>query len=110
MTEEEIIKGIITKVDYGYGMKYNDAENLYLKLEIQQFDGYKCVQLFSSEKIGKLLIQFKSDYSRELALSQLMHRKVYLLGDKTNGVPNAIAPLPPSEYPQYSWIENDNWN
>ena len=111
MTEEKIIEGVILDVDYGFGMKYNDAENLYLKLEIQQFDGIQSIQLFGQDKIGKLLLQFKGDYRGELSVKYLKHQKVFLLkSESTNGVPNAIAKLPPNEYPQYSWIENDDWN
>ena len=107
---ENIIEGIIIDVDFGYGMKYKDADNLYLKLHIQQFDGFDCIQLFHIDKVGKLLIQFKSDYSRELSLKQLVNRRCYLLDKTVNGVPEAIAVLPPLEYPQYSWIYNDNWD
>jgi len=111
MTGQDIIEGIITKADFGYGMKYKDEENLYLKLDIQQFDGYECVQLLSEEKIGKLLLQFRGDYHGECSISTLVHRRVYLLNaEQTNGVPDAIAKLPPSEYVQYDWIYNDNWN
>ena len=107
---EEVIEGIIIKTDFGYGMKYKDEENLYLKLHIQQYDGYECVQLFGMDKVGKLLLQFKGDYRGELSLNTLMHRNVYLTKETTHLVPNAIAKLPPQKYPQYSWIENDNWN
>lgn len=111
MTEEEkVIEGIIIRVDYGYGMKYNDPQRLYLKLEIQQFNGAETVQLFREDKIGKLLIQFKRDYTQELSISHLKHRRCFLLDDLTNGVPNAIAVMPPSRYPQYSWVNNDNWD
>jgi hypothetical protein len=109
--EEEIIEGVILKADFGYGMKYKDEENLYLKLEVQQFDGYECVQLFGEEKIGKLLQQFKGDYRGEVSVNTLIHRRVYLLGsDMTNSIPNAISKLPPSRYQQYDWVYNDNWN
>lgn len=109
--EEKIIKGIIVDVNYGYGMKYRDEENLYLKLEVQQFDGHLCVQLFGKDKIGKLLQQFKGNYRGESSLKNLMHEQIYLLeSDKTNTIPNAIAKLPPNEYTQYDWIYNDNWN
>lgn len=109
--KETTVEGIIIEVDYGYGMKYKDEENLYLKLEIQQFDGYSCVQLFSQEKVGKLLQQFKGDYRGEVSLNMLKHKQVYLLSsDKTNTIPNAIAKLPPNQYSQYDWIYNDNWN
>lgn len=109
--EEEIVEGIIVDVNYGYGMKYKDEENLYLKLEIQQFDGYLCVQLFGQEKVGKLLQQFKGDYRGESSLNNLMHRQVYLLAsEKVNTIPSAIAKLPPNQYSQYDWIYNDNWN
>ena len=107
---EKVMEGVILEVDYGFGMKYTDMENMYLKLEIQQFDGHQGVQLFSQEKVGKLLLQFKGDYRGELSLSHLKHRRVFLSDESTNGVPNAIAKMPPSDYPQYSWIENDNWN
>lgn len=104
------MEGVILEVDYGFGMKYTDMENMYLKLEIQQFDGHQGVQLFNQEKVGKLLLQFKGDYRGELSLNHLKHRRVFLSNESTNGVPNAIAKMPPSDYPQYSWIENDNWN
>lgn len=107
---EKVMEGVILEVDYGFGMKYTDMENMYLKLEIQQFDGHQGVQLFSQEKVGKLLLQFKGDYRGELSLTHLKHRRVFLSDESTNGVPNAIAKMPPSDYPQYSWIENDNWN
>lgn len=107
---EKIIEGVILEADYGFGMKYTDMENMYLKLEIQQFDGHQGVQLFNQEKVGKLLLQFKGDYRGELSLNHLKHRRVFLSNESTNGVPNAIAKMPPSDYPQYSWIENDNWN
>lgn len=107
---EKVMEGVILEVDYGFGMKYTDMENMYLKLEIQQFDGNQGVQLFKQEKVGKLLLQFKGDYRGELSLNHLKHRKVFLSDKSTNGVPDAIAKMPPSDYPQYSWIENDNWN
>ena len=55
MTEdsrEANIEGIILDIDYGFGMKYTDTENMYLKLEIQQFNGRSCVQLFKQDDIG----------------------------------------------------------
>ena len=107
---EKVMEGVILEVDYGFGMKYTDMENMYLKLEIQQFDGHQGVQLFNQEKVGKLLLQFKGDFRGELSLKHLKHRRVFLSDGSTNGVPNAIAKMPPSDYPQYSWIENDNWN
>ena len=110
MPTEKTIKGIITQVDYGYGMKYKDEENLYLKLEIQQFDDYTCIQLFGQEKIGKLLQQFKGDYRGETSIQTLVHQPIYLLAETTNSIPNAIAKLPPQKYSQYQWIYNDNWN
>lgn len=111
MTEEEIIQGVIIGVEYGYGMKFMDPEHLYLKLEIQQFDGMPCVQLFRDDQVGKLLLQFKGDYRGDLSINHLLHRTIFLSGDDcTNGVPNCIARMPPSKYPQYSWIENNNWD
>lgn len=112
MTEDDnLIEGIIIKTDFGYGMKYKDEENLYLKLNIQQFDGYECVQLFNMEQVGKLLLQFKGDYRGELSLETLKHQKVFLLNnEQTHGIPDAIAKLPPEKYTQYSWIYNNNWD
>lgn len=112
MTEDSrkaSIEGIILDVDYGFGMKYADTENMYLKLEIQQFNGRSCVQLFKQDDIGKLLLQFKGDYRGEISLKHLKHCQIFLSNDITNGVPNAIAKMPPEKYPQYSWIENSNW-
>ena len=108
--KEEVIEGVILDVDYGFGMKYTDMENMYLKLEIQTFEGNQSVQLFGKEKVGKLLLQFKGDYRGELSLKHLKHRRIFLSKKTTNGVSNSIAKMPPQEYPQYSWIENDNWN
>lgn len=108
--EEKTIEGIIIDVDYGFGMKYADPNNMYLKIEIQMFDGFLCTQLFGIDKIGKLLLQFKGDYRDDTSIKNLVHQKLYLLDDRVNSVPSAIAKLPPSQYPQYSWIENDNWN
>lgn len=108
---DEYVEGIILDVDYGFGMKFKDSEGLYLKLQIQQFDGYDCVQLLREDSIAKLLLQYKGDYRGEISCNTLKHRRVYLLtSDMTNGVPNAIAKLPPSEYPQYQWIRNANWS
>lgn len=109
--KEEIIQGVILGIEYGYGMKFMDPEHLYLKLEIQQFDGEISLQLFKAEQVGKLLLQFKGDYRGDLSINHLKHRNIFLLkSDSTNGVPNAIARLPPNKYPQYSWIYNDNWD
>lgn len=109
--EEKVIEGIILDVDYGFGMKFKDVEGLYLKLIIQQFDGFDCVQLFGNDDIAKLLLQYKGDYRGEISCNTLKHRRIYLLAsDMTNGIPNAVAKLPPSKYPQYSWIYNQNWD
>lgn len=107
---EDYLEGIILEADYGFGMKYTDTENMYLKLEIQEFNGNIGIQLFSQDKIGKLLLQFNNEYRGEVSLSHLQHKRVFLSKETTNGVPNAIAKMPPELYPQYSWIENDNWN
>ena len=109
--EEKVIEGIILDVDYGFGMKFKDVEGLYLKLIIQQFDGFDCVQIFGNDDIAKLLLQYKGDYRGEISCNTLKHRRIYLLAsDMTNGIPNAVAKLPPSKYPQYSWIYNQNWD
>lgn len=109
--EEEIIEGIIIDADYGFGMKYKDTQNLYLKIEIQHYDGWCSTQLFRGDKIAQLLMQFKGDYNMSSGVKSLMHQTIYALStEKINGVPKAIAKLPPSKYPQYQWIENDNWD
>ena len=102
MTEdsrEANIEGIILDIDYGFGMKYADTENMYLKLEIQQFNGRHCVQLFKQDDIGKLLLQFKGDYRGEISLKNLKHCQIFSSSDITNGVPNEIAKMPPEKYP-----------
>lgn len=110
-TNEEIIEGIILEADYGFGIKFKDIEHLYLKLRIQMFNGYECIQLFNKEKVGKILLQFKGDYRGEMSIQSLKFQKLYLLlSESVNGTPSAIAKLPPSEYLQYDWIYNDNWN
>ena len=109
--QSQIIQGIILKADFGFGMKYRDKENLYLKLEIQDFEGYECVQLFGMGKVEKLLLQFKSDYRSESSIQNLVHQRLVLLqDDDIHAMPSAIAKLSPLEYPQYDWIENDNWS
>ena len=80
------------------------------KLEIQQFDGNQGVQLFNQEQMSKLLLQFKGDYRGELSLKHLKHRRIFLSEATTNGVPDAIAKMPPQQYPQYSWVKNNNWD
>ena len=110
-TKENIIEGIIINADFGFGMKYKDINNLYLKIEIQQYDGWVSTQLFRDEKVAKLLMQFKGNYRSDSGVKSLLHQTVYsLASDKINGVPSAIAVLPPSRYPQYEWIYNDNWD
>lgn len=109
--EEEIIEGIIIDADYGFGMKYKDTKNLYLKLEIQQYDGWVSTQLFREDKIAKLLQQFKGDYRTDSGVKSLVHQAIYSLAEeKINGVPQAVCVLPPKRYPQYEWIYNDNWD
>ena len=55
--KEEIIQGVILGIEYGYGMKFMDPEHLYLKLEIQQFDGEISVQLFKERAVNQHLIR-----------------------------------------------------
>ena len=74
MTEEEtdqIIEGIIIEADFGFNIKYTDLEHLYLKLIIQQFDGFLSTQLFKVDKVGKLLQQFRGDFHGELSVKTL---------------------------------------
>lgn len=109
--KDRVVEGIIVSIDFGYGMKYKDENTLYLKMEIQQFDGYLCVQLFRQDKIPVILKQFKKDYTNSISLKSLLHHKVYLLAsESTQAVPDAIAKMPPHEFKEYKWIYNDNWN
>lgn len=109
--KEKITEGIILDVDYGYGLKFKDTEGLYLKLHIQQFDGVDCIQLLKEDNIAKLLLQYKGNYQGEISCNTLKHRRIFLLSSqKTNGIPDAIAKLPPNQYPQYDWIYNSNWD
>lgn len=109
--EAKIIEGIIIEADFGFNIKYKDLERLYLKLIIQQFDGFLSTQLFRVDKVGKLLQQFKGDFHGELSVKTLLHQRIYLLeSERTNSVCDAIAKLPPTKYPQYQWIYNDNWD
>ncbi len=110
-SQSQVIEGVIIQADFGFGMKYRDEENLYLKLEILDFEGHECVQLFGMDKVGKLLLQFKGDYCSESSISNLTHQRLYLLqDDSVHAMPSAIAKLPPADYPQYDWVKNDNWS
>lgn len=97
-------EGIILNVDYGFGMKFNDKNNLYLKLEIQGFDGYSCIQLFREEKIGELLSQYKSENFDISSVQSLVHRRIYLSNKKEYGTPSAVS------QDSLNWISNDNWD
>ena len=101
----KIIEGIIIEMDMGYRMKYKDEDNIYIKMVIQQFDGYECTQLFKLNKLETLLKEFSSHHE-EISIKHLVHQKVILSDDSTNGVPDKIA-KPVSGKP--NWIENDNW-
>ena len=108
---DQIIEGIIIEADFGFNIKYTDLEHLYLKLIVQQFDGFLSTQLFKVDKVGKLLQQFRGDFHGELSVKTLIHQRVFLLeSEKTNSICDAIAKLPPEKYPHYSWVYNDNWN
>ena len=67
--KERIIEGIILTVDLGFGMKYKDETNMFLKMSIQQFDGYECVQLFHEDKIKPIL---KALANEEVDLFEVM--------------------------------------
>ena len=109
-----IIEGIIMEADYGYGLKYKDQDTLYLKLRVQQFDGWECIQLFKGEKISQILDQFKGDYYNYISINQLVGRKLVLLQNEVaTQVPDAISCKrinDPRGKTDYDWIENDNWN
>ena len=107
---EDYSEGIILDIDYGFGMKYMDKDNMYLKLEIQEFNGNIGIQLFNQKKIGKLLLQFNDEYRGEMSIKHLKHKRIFLSKETTNGVPNAVAKMPPELYPQYDWIPNSNWD
>ena len=40
---DRVVYGVILDADIGYGLKYKDENNLYLKLDIQQFDNFECM-------------------------------------------------------------------
>ena len=112
--KQVIIEGIIMDADYGFGLKYKDQDTLYLKLKIQQFDGWECIQLFRGEKISQLLKQFKGDYYNYISVKQLVGRKLVLLQNEfSSQIPDAISckrvddSLDPKKY---EWIVNDNWD
>lgn len=111
MYEQHIIEGIIIGVDYGYGLKYKDLNHIFLKLEIQQFDGVPCTQLFVAEKVPAILKQFKSEYGPQSSLKDLLHHRLYLLKENGNSVTaDAIAMLPPEGDTNFEWIYNNNWD
>ena len=108
---QQIIEGIVLDVDYGYGLKYKDLDHVFLKLEIQQFDGTPSTQLFSCEKVPQILQQFKNEYSPQSSLTSLYHRRLYLLKENSNTITaDAISVLPPQGDIKFEWIYNDNWN
>lgn len=104
------MQGVILTADFGFGMKYKDSNGLYLKLEIQQYDGFVCTQLFRVERIPTLLKEFQPDYTEEITINNLVHQTVYLSSKTTQSVPDAIAKLPPSEFKDYQWFKNNNWD
>lgn len=111
MNQQQIIEGIVTDVDFGYGLKYKDMDNLFLKLEIQQFDGTPCTQLFKKDKVTTILKQFQSRYNQQSSLQGLHHHRLYLLKENNNSISaDAIAMLPPQGDTKFEWIYNDNWN
>lgn len=108
---QQIIEGIVLDVDYGYGLKYKDLNHMFLKLEIQQFDGTPCTQLFKCDKVPQILQQFKNQYGPQSSLSNLHHHRLYLLKENGNSVTaDAIAMLPPQGDTKFEWIYNNNWD
>ena len=111
MNQQQIVEGIITDVDLGYGLKYKDLDHMFLKLEIQQFDGTPSTQLFNCDKISKILKQFKGQYGPQSSLQNLYHHRLYLLKENGNSVTaDAIAMLPPQGDTKFEWIYNNNWD
>ena len=109
-TMEDVSEGIILNADFGYGMKFNDSENLYLKLEIQDFNGYSTIQLFNMENIPQVLKQFQSDVYPAVSIQSLIHRKVFLLNlNKIKGTPSAITAKNPDNE-DVVWICNNDWD
>lgn len=104
--EDKVVKGIILYADFGYGLKFKDSEELFLKLEIQGFDGYFTTQLFNMENTLILLKMFKSDYSPVNSIHSLKHRKVCLLKKSNSSNPVAISV---SKHP-YEWVYNNNYD
>lgn len=109
VSNEDVIGGIIIGVDFGYGMKFNDSDELYCKLEIQEFTGFTCIQLFNMDSIKELFSQFESEVYQTVSLQTLLHRKVYLLNQRLNSTPVAITGINPNEDGS-EWIYNNNWD
>lgn len=109
--KNQYIEGVILDVDVGFGMKYKDPNNIYLKLVIQQYDGYECTQLFRINRLNDLLNMYSISYSDESTIKQLIHQKVFLLtSEQTDGVPDAISKVPPTDKKFTEWFRNDNWS
>ena len=84
---------------------------MFLKLEIQQFDGTAVTQLFAADKVPQILKQFKNEYGTQSALSNLHHHRLYLLKENGSSVmADAIAMLPPEGNVNFEWIYNNNWD
>lgn len=109
LKKDNVTQGVILSADVGYGMKYGDEKNMYLKLTIQMFDGYECVQLFNFDRISEVLDAFPNSYD-SVSINKLVHRTCYLLTNNDDkGVPDAITYLPPDDN-GHDWVFNNNWD
>lgn len=108
---ERVIYGIIMDADIGYGLKYKDENNLYLKLHIQQFDNFECTQLFKIDRLDEILNEFCKNYTNTSTVNELVHQRVCLnTSDNHDGVPNAIAKKNPNQNKDSHWVYNNNWD
>ena len=107
---DRVVYGVILDVDIGYGLKYKDEHNLYLKLDIQQFDNFECTQLFRIDRLDEILNEFCKNYTNTSTVRELVHQRVCLnASDNYDGVPNAIAKNNPKHNKNSHWVYNNNW-
>jgi len=92
--------GVVVGVDFGYGLKYGDEDELYLCLLIQLCDGYMCNQYYHIDNVPKVLEHF-----RRKKVGDLLHTLVVAdrISDDHTRNPSRIR----NRY-QKEWLVNDN--
>ena len=107
---DRVVYGVILDADIGYGLKYKDENNLYLKLDIQQFDNFECTQLFKIDRLDEILNEFCKNYTNTSTVKELVHQRVCLnASDNHEGIPNAISKYNPNHNKNSHWVYNNNW-